>query len=649
MANVSPMIDDNDPDFQQFMEETKKAATMPSRSVQRHPQAAAPIMPMDDGSDPDYTNFLKETAATSAPPVPVDYANMGWGQVLKSGAKNLVPSAVNNLKAIPEAIYNYQDTAHALGQIGTGLYSKAEGLVSNQDPEKKSQNEAVLNELIKPYTSMAGFKESLATDPFSVLTTAAIPFTAGSSGLLRGAEALGEASTAGKVLSGASKVANAATYAFDPTKSALKVAGKLGDYGSGLAKTAIAGTTGAQPTSFEKAFAAGAAKGPNAAEIKNAFNQFATGQGNIVDFSQRASRAVEAIKNEDFNAWKQKKLSLTGSINDPVSMQPIYDAINEQRQVIGPKHLASDMSGVAAHDELDRLEGLVNQRNSLPDGDLQKSILGMDQLKVQLGQDALHGSAAPNQTWAVYNAIKKTMNDLDPEYQNIMDSYRANMDKINSLTKGLKAGPNVAANAELAAYLKAQKTPRGQSLINQVAQKDPLIPYMVAGADLHNLGAQGVSSIIEKGSAPFHIVNIGHALLSGNPLYVAGAVGTAIAQPVIQSPKLMGKAAYGLGALSASPVGGAANAAGTSMRYGNIPAANIQRAEQAEPDMDQASGGRIGRKSGGRIGNVAKAEAERLINLADRIKKSQSGDTKPLLNLDDTTVAKALAIANKGI
>ena len=59
---------------------------------------------------------------------------------------------------------------------------------------------------------------------------------------------------------------------------------------------------------------------------------------------------------------------------------------------------------------------------------------------------------------------------------------------------------------------------------------------------------------------------------------------------------------------------------------------------------------REGRASGGRTMSknpIAKAMA--LIAMADRIKKEQGKDTSSLLNLDDTTVAKALAVANRGI
>jgi hypothetical protein len=37
-----------------------------------------------------------------------------------------------------------------------------------------------------------------------------------------------------------------------------------------------------------------------------------------------------------------------------------------------------------------------------------------------------------------------------------------------------------------------------------------------------------------------------------------------------------------------------------------------------------------------------------LIALSEKIRKKQAQQTEPLLNLDDTTVAKALEIANRG-
>jgi len=70
---------------------------------------------------------------------------------------------------------------------------------------------------------------------------------------------------------------------------------------------------------------------------------------------------------------------------------------------------------------------------------------------------------------------------------------------------------------------------------------------------------------------------------------------------------------------------------------------------QTVEDRNRATGGRAQRQSGGRAPSVAKAKADQLIAMVDRIKKDEGEGTKPLLNVDDTTIAKALEIANRGI
>jgi len=61
----------------------------------------------------------------------------------------------------------------------------------------------------------------------------------------------------------------------------------------------------------------------------------------------------------------------------------------------------------------------------------------------------------------------------------------------------------------------------------------------------------------------------------------------------------------------------------------------------------QNRGGRIERKHGGKVGH--QHLVDRLMRLAERAKKEVNKGTEPLLNANDTAVAKALAVANKHI
>lgn len=74
-----------------------------------------------------------------------------------------------------------------------------------------------------------------------------------------------------------------------------------------------------------------------------------------------------------------------------------------------------------------------------------------------------------------------------------------------------------------------------------------------------------------------------------------------------------------------------------------------QALESTNQQAEDATGKPMPRASGGRTNSSAKAKADKLISMVDSVRKNIGKDTSSLLNLDDTTVAKALAVANRGI
>jgi len=67
------------------------------------------------------------------------------------------------------------------------------------------------------------------------------------------------------------------------------------------------------------------------------------------------------------------------------------------------------------------------------------------------------------------------------------------------------------------------------------------------------------------------------------------------------------------------------------------------------PQLNQTDGERIDRASGGKVEDDIEPLVQRLMDLADKAKKVTNNTTKPLLNLPDETVVKALAVAQKAI
>lgn len=77
--------------------------------------------------------------------------------------------------------------------------------------------------------------------------------------------------------------------------------------------------------------------------------------------------------------------------------------------------------------------------------------------------------------------------------------------------------------------------------------------------------------------------------------------------------------------------------------------ATAQAIAHFEGDRTAASGGRITRASGGKTERTHEQRVQRLMHLAKRAKKAEDAATKPLLNVPDNTVVKALDVAQQAI
>jgi len=393
-----------------------------------------------------------------------EYEEMPWSDVLSKGAGELIPSAVKSVLAVPEAIYNYPETAEGLKQLGKGIYSKAAGaLGAEQDPEQKAKEEAVVNAMLEPFTSTAGFKKALAEDPFSVLTTAALPLSGGATGLLKAGETAGKIGTVART---AGKIAKGASYAADPTRALAATAKGAPGLISGAVRKGVSTATGVPEYSFERAAQAGAAADP---AIKEAFNSFATGAGDTDKFSSSVRKAVKNIKDREHENWVAKKEELTGAPFRPdIGFDKIEQKIKEARSHIGDPEFGIGTED--AHKALDHIEEMIKKRKSAPAGHSAKSLKGADELKRQLWTYSEAHPEARTPIRMVHSGVKEAISDVAPEYQALMDKWQDIGDTMNNLVKSLGAGDKVASNLELKKFINAQKTPEGRALIERIAQ-----------------------------------------------------------------------------------------------------------------------------------------------------------------------------------
>lgn len=569
-------------------------------------------------------------------PYEKDWGKASWEEVGKGFKEEFLPSVGRGIMAIPQAIMNPGETVQGLKQAGTGIASKVRGAMgAQQEPEQKAQDEMVINAIIEPFTSVAGFKKALATDPYSVLSVMAIPVSGGASAAGAGAKALGTASVAGKALRGVELAGKGAAMAMDPVYGAVKGVGAA--YESGVKpvlKSAASAEAGVPKTALELAYDAG--KTSDTA-LKDSFNTFAKGQGKAEDFSQAVSKATKAMTDNEIRSWKTDKANLL-TLKQDVPLQPILDAIQEARTIAGNPQLGIGPAR-QANATIDKLEKQIMNRFAMKPGSPGRTIEGFDLLKRELYELGQNTSGMTSDSIKTINAgVRKAMADVSPKYTELMERYMRLKDTLNTVKKSLNTGDNVSAIRELNTFIKGLDDTEKGRFIAELAKYDPRIPYMVAGSSFHQ--AAGHPSNWSKALTFGQLANLAAGVHSGNPTHMMGAAAGLIGQKLFLSPEAIGSTAYTAGRIArgAERVGDALPPGTGAVMSG---AARILPAElsrmQNEELMDSV---REGRATGGRV-------SDRLVAEVDRAKKRINNQTEELLKTPDSHVAQALEVANR--
>ncbi len=455
-----------------------------------------------------------------------------WGETAQQAASSLIPSIGKQFSGIYEAITSPIETAKSIGQLGKGAVSKAKGALGfEQDEAQKAQDEALINALgehyAQTYGSMKGFKKALAEDPASVaMDLSAI----GTGGGTAAAKALGTTSAVGKA---AEKIASASRL-LNPVDDAVRLAGTIVKIPVAIARTSAATTSG-MPASLQKvATQAGATADP---KLREAFVSFARGEGKAEDIFDKTQNALEALKKEASNEFVKNKAAQAQLAKTP-NYQPIDDAIAEARKANSFAGRRDPRAFRERNDMLDDIEGIVSRHKADPNA---QNFVELDKLKRaiwDIGKRS-HDVGGDSPATMVFHGVKKSLNDISPEYQKLMDFWSDHLDHVRDLTQTLGQGNKSTATSALVKTLRASKTERGMNLISQLAEKEPEIPYMLAGYAAspwftHGIGPElsrlgGIGTILSQGAA--YIPHAGAVISASSPRvigmtnYYAGMAG----------------------------------------------------------------------------------------------------------------------------
>jgi hypothetical protein len=669
-----------------------------------------------------------------------------WLDTLEGAGRTIVPSTLENIKDMAKGVLHTVahpvQAAHALGDIGTGIASKAapylgsEALVGKQNPQKKAQQEAVADaawaNIADKYSKvdqngnrrfdMDTFKHTLATNPGGILADASsfLPFAgeAGVTGKLgKAVSAAGDLAENSGATGAALKAAQAAQKAGSGIQSvgqgvstAARAANPLAVPIAAARKVvpAAVNAVGATPARWQQlvsrvpnkllstAYQAGKASdvplngSESAGQI---FKRFSGGQGSTEEIQQTAMRALNQIRQDASNTYLQGKAGLA---RQPVDYQGALDALTKSEKEL---HMGSSQGFQAAKDAIDKARGMVEDVVTNPDP-VAQNIDNADALKRQIWdlRNSEPNAVAKDHLGKIYNAVKSSISDTDPDYAKLMESYQSGLQNIQDLNKTLGLNDRTANTAALAKQLRAIKTPAGDDLLDQISDKEPSLPFMLAGhvAQDHNPGAM---------RAAMDVGLLYGAAHQGLPATVTQGAGqaAALASAAMSSPSVALGTNYALGKVAGTagriadklptPIA-AAGRDGANIAKGAIPSAETGTAlagqlsreeenkpltpeeaginpkaftgtdvepstDESKPEEDQGitlndafgvpeATDRPQRASGGAVKHIEHL-VERLMRQAKHEKKSASKHTEHLLKIPDNAIAKALAITKKAI
>lgn len=575
------------------------------------------------------------------------YGEASLGNVLSAAAQNAPSSFGNVIGDVYHAVTNPSETAGAIGQIGSGLYSKAQGALGvKQTPEEKAQNEKLVNAIgehyAQTYGSMKGFKQAFATDPFGIGmdASALIPVVGA------GARAVGltgkATGLAGKAAGVIGKAGEIAATAMDPIQTSLYLAKKplqLAGFAAKKTQSTLSGVPSPMLDTIRQIGESGDA-GQRAA-----YSTFARGAGDHAEIARNAMAAVDELKQaesaaylRDRNTWSrsQDQLPMDDIVKVDARGNVIGGALHDLNEFVNATGTQTRFSGARRMiaDVNDQI--LETLRNPSPSA---RTMVDLDNLKQSIGdiyQEA-KGTRFSGKVGEIYDSIKKTISAKDPVYASAMDRWQQWRALALDYQKALSLNNTAGAAAIVAKMAKAYVQPGvKKTLLQQLSetQAGRNIPAMLAGDAVNPLFASGARGLIEYPGAA--------AALIMHPSTWPGVVGGLAAS----SPRLGGMTNYGAGYAKgkAAPLKPIADAV-TSRPTGTA----LYRTQEA--GEEQSSGGRIERKAGGKVSDAAQHErlVGRLMGLADKAKRGESATTKPLLNAPDEAIVKALSIANAAI
>ena len=438
-------------------------------------------------------------------------------------------------------------TAGAGGVIGNGLM-RAAPLVARAAP-------AVANLMTKaaPVIQSGGLSlgANAPTNAVSnlLLRSAGGAVNGGISAGMVNQNDIGEGAMYGGALPGAAKVARAA-------------GSMLGKGATGAIKHTLGMTTGTGGNSVATAYKSGLEGGTS-------FLDNMRGDVPMTDVLQSAKSALGKMR---LDRSAQYKAGMAGVSADKsvIDFAPIDKAVSSLRSMGNYKGQVINKN---ASGTVDEISGLVSQWKSLDPAEFHTPE-GLDALKQAINDvrdTTQFGTAARKAADTAYNAVKNEITAQAPTYSKVMKDYSQASETLSEVERALSLGNKAAADTSMRKLQSLMRNNVNTNFGNRLGLAKTLEQ---SGADiLPAVAGQSMSSWTPRGLAGLAGLGTGAgAMMTANP--------GALAALPFASPRLVGEAAYGLGAAGRGllDAGGAASSQLTNLLGGaNIPSLTLEQ------------------------------------------------------------------------
>jgi len=444
----------------------------------------------------------------------------------------------NTIGGLVEALSSPVQTARGIADVAAGGFYNAmpaavqrgiNAIEVNPEAQQRAIQTAnvVGQELVKPYSSTQGFKQTVQEDPFRILGD--VSMLAGGAGAgLKAANIGAKTAQAGNILTKASDVLN-------PISQATYAAGKLGQGAEVLGKGYLAAKSGVGTEPINQAIKAG--KEGNQTFLENMRDKVPSLQ--VLDDAKSNLAQMNADK------MKEYRSGMVNIKNDKTVLDftGIDKALKNAESMAYYKGKIKDQT---AANVLEDMRKKVDDWKNSNAADYHTPE-GMDALKQTLWES--FGKLGPEEKTAfsagkqVYDSVKSEIGRQAPTYAEVMKGYSESSDLINEIERTLSLGNKASADT---AMRKLQSLMRNNVNTNY-GQRLSLAQELsnAGGKDLMPaLAGQAMNSLTPRGLQGAS--NVPTAYLA----YGAGGPALAAADVLSSSPRVVGETAYKYGQMA---------------------------------------------------------------------------------------------------